>query len=132
MKLSQEEIFYINQFDAVTGVMAKDCIIAEKVVAFAVKPSDIGKAIGKNGKNVKILGRQFGKRVEIFALHDTVEDFVKNAFQDVEFTGIEKKGKTVVLKLESPERRKFMEYFGKFKRIKKFAERNYNTEEIRF
>ena len=132
MKLTQDEIFYISKFDALTKVMAKDCIVAENVIAFVVKPDDIGRAIGKNGKNARLLAKQFGKRVEIFALQDTPEEFIKSAFPDIKFSSVEKKGNTVIIKLDSPERRKFMEYIARFKRIKKFAERNYNIEDIRF
>jgi len=132
MRLTQEEIFYMTKFDSFIGAMAKDCVIDGNVVAFLLKPSDIGKAIGRNGSKVKMLAKHFGKKIEIFALHEKVEEFIRGAFPDITFNSIEIKGKTIIAKLDSNERRKFMEYMGRFKRIKRFLGRNYNIEEIRF
>lgn len=132
MKLTQEEIFYMNKFDSIIGVMAKDCIVDGNVVAFLVKPSDVGRAIGRNGAKVTKLARHLGKKVEIFALHKKVEDFIKGTFPDIKFNSIESKGNVIIAKLDGDEKRKFMEHIGRFKRIKKFAERNYNIEDIKF
>ncbi|MCX8190393.1 MAG: NusA-like transcription termination signal-binding factor [Candidatus Diapherotrites archaeon] len=132
MKLTQQEIFYINKFDSFTGVAVKDCIVDDKTVAFLVKPEDVGKAIGSNGSKVKILSKHFGKKVEVFAMYERVEDFIINAFPGINFSSIEKNGKSLFARLSSDERRKFMEKMARFKRIKAFAERDYNIEEIRF
>ena len=132
MKLTQEEIFYLNKFDSITGVMPKDCFIDNNTIAFLVKPELLGKAIGKKGIKAKLLAKTFGKKVEIYQYYENVDDFIRNALPDINILAIEKKENNIQLKLDSTERRKIMDSIGKFKRIKKIAQRNYNIEDLRF
>ncbi len=132
MKLTQEEIFYLNKFDSITGVMPKDCFIDNNTIAFLVKPELLGKAIGKKGIKAKLLAKTFGKKVEIYPYYENVDDFIRNALPDINILAIEKKENNIQLKLDSTERRKIMDSIGKFKRIKKIAQRNYNIEDLRF
>lgn len=132
MKLTQEEIFYINKFDSITGVIAKDCIIDNSTVVFLVKPELLGKAIGKKGIKVKLLAKMFGKKIEIYPYYENIEKFVKSAFRDVAILGVEVKGNNAQIKMDSVDRRKIMEQLAKFKRIKRLAQRNYNIEDLRF
>lgn len=132
MKLTQEEIFYLNKFDSITGVMPKDCFIDNNTIAFLVKPELLGKAIGKKGIKAKLLAKTFGKKVEIYPYYENVDDFIRNALPDINILAIEKKKNNIQLKLDSTERRKIMDSIGKFKRIKKIAQRNYNIEDLRF
>ena len=132
MKLTQEEIFYINKFDSITGVMAKDCLIDNGTVIFLVKPELLGKAIGRKGIKAKLLAKTFRKKVEIYPYYEKIGEFIKSAFPDIAIFSIEVKGNNAQIKLESADKKKIMDQLAKFKRIKKLAQRNYNIEDLRF
>jgi len=132
MKLTQEEIFYINKFDSITGVIARDCLIDNGIVIFLVKPELLGKAIGRKGVKARLLAKTFGKKVEIYPYYEKIEEFIKSAFPDVAILSVDVKGNNAQIKLESADKRKIMDQLAKFKRIKKLVQRNYNIEDLRF
>jgi N utilization substance protein A len=131
MKLEMEEIFFINALDSETGVIAKDCIIGQGMVTFLVKNDDMGKAIGPNGVKIKSLSKKLGRKVELLAFFEKPEEFFRKAFPETEFGEIRKEQDLLVLKLNSMEKRNIMQDAGKFKRIKKIAERNYSINNIK-
>lgn len=131
MKLERDEIFFINALDSDTGVIAKDCLIGPKIVTFLVKDSDMGKAIGTNGQKIKRLSRKFGRKIELLAFFEDVGEFFRKAMPETEFNEIKKKDNSLILRVNSTEKRKIMQEAGKFKRIKRIAERNYNIESIK-
>ena len=84
VKLSTDSIRTIALFEKVTNVHAKDCLITEDEAYFVVDSDKIGRAIGKNGVNMKNLRRMLNNRhVKIFAcgsdLKSTVKSMVPNA-----------------------------------------------------
>ncbi|MEM0359765.1 MAG: NusA-like transcription termination signal-binding factor [Candidatus Diapherotrites archaeon] len=131
MKLEMEEIFFINALDAETGVIAKDCIISPKMVTFLVKNEDMGKAIGPKGIKIKNLSKKLGRKVELLAFFESPEEFFRKAFPETEFGEIKKEQNSLVLQINSMEKKRMMQDTGKFKRIKKIAERNYNITGIK-
>jgi len=131
MKLESEEIFFINALDAATGVIAKDTLVSEKLVTFLVKDPDMGKAIGPNGKNIRILSKKLNRRVELVAFFESVGEFFRKAMPETTFREISQGNDSLVLKVDSMSKRKIMSEMGKFKRIKKLAERNYSTGSIK-
>ena len=131
MKLEREEIFFINALDSATGVIAKDCLVGKTMVTFLVKDADMGRAIGARGEKIKQLSKKLGRKVELMAFFDTAGEFFRKAMPETEFIAIEVKGSNAVLRVNSMDRRKILSELGKFKRIKKIAERNYSIEGIK-
>ena len=131
MKLSKEELFYINSFDSVTGVMPKDCIVDGNVVSFVVNKNELAKALGKKGIKARLLEKMLKRKVEIFVLADSAEEFIKNAFRNIELQTAEENG-TLLIKTNSLGKRMLMQNMGKFKRVKKFIERLYKFENVLF
>ncbi len=130
MKLEREEIFFINAFDSETGVAAKDVLIEQKNATFLVKDEDMGKAIGPKGSKIKKLTEKLGRRIELLAFTESIEEFFKKALPTAQFSEVKIEGKQVELRLDSMQKREIMGN-SKFKRIKRIAERNYNIENIK-
>ncbi len=62
---SMETIGYINLFEKATNARVKDCLIEEGKLVFLVEQGEIGKAVGKNGANVKYLQEKLKKQVKV-------------------------------------------------------------------
>ncbi|MEB2793306.1 MAG: NusA-like transcription termination signal-binding factor [Caldisphaeraceae archaeon] len=80
-----EELRYLSLFQDLTGAMAYRCITdnTDNRVFYLVNKRDIGKAIGKDGKNVKALSKILNKEVEIVGYSDGLEPMVRNLFSGV-------------------------------------------------
>lgn len=94
-KITMEELRFLAMFQDFTGATAFRCIRAddEGKLYFLVSPSDIGKAIGKKGSNVKLLSKLFQKKVEIvpYSPDMTLEETVKALFPGVRILGVKVK-----------------------------------------
>jgi N utilization substance protein A len=74
---------YIALFESITSATVRDCIIDDELnrIIFIVKEGDIGAAIGKGGKNIRLLERMTGKKHEIIEHSDNPVQFIKNALK---------------------------------------------------
>ncbi len=71
---SMETIGYINLFERATNARVKDCLIEEGKLVFIVDEGEVGKAVGKNGINVKQLSEKLKKQVKIIEFnHDPIK-----------------------------------------------------------
>jgi len=88
IKLSSEDIGYINLFENVTKAGVKDCIVdaqREKIM-FVVNEGQAGIAIGKNGINIKNLQERVKKRIEILEYSNDPIKFLSNVFRPIKLT----------------------------------------------
>ena len=83
IRLTSREMRYIALFESITSANVKDCIIDDELnrIIFVVKKGDIGAAIGKGGKNIRLLERMTGKKHEIIEHSDNPVQFIKNALK---------------------------------------------------
>lgn len=83
IRLTSREMRYIALFESVTGATVKDCIIDDDLnrIIFIVKEGDIGAAIGRGGKNTRLLEKMTGKRHEIIEHSENPAQFIKNALK---------------------------------------------------
>jgi len=83
IKFTSTEMRYIALFESITGATVRDCIVDEKNnrVIFVVKEGDVGMAIGKGGKNIRLLERMTGKKHEIIEYSESPAQFIKNALK---------------------------------------------------
>lgn len=77
----QETIGLISAFEKYTNASVKDCYKNAGLV-FIVKKGDMGKAIGRNAKNVQKLSRLFNKPVSIIEYSEDSVKFLKNLTQN--------------------------------------------------
>src|SRR5208337_2822055 len=78
IKFSMEEMRLIALFENITGATANDCVIDNDRIVFIAKAGEMGRAIGKAGKNINMLRKMTGKPIEVVEFADTVEGLVKN------------------------------------------------------
>lgn len=95
--LDGDSLRYMNLFETVTQVSAKDCIETEEKVVFIVGRGQLGKAIGKEGKNINKIKRLLNKDVHLIEHSDNPEEFIRNVFSyyDVKKVEIENRGNIV-------------------------------------
>ncbi len=83
IKLTSKEMRFIALFESITGAAVRDCILDEDAnrAIFIVKEGDVGMAIGKGGKNIRLLERMTSKKHEIIEYSDDPAQFIKNALK---------------------------------------------------
>jgi len=135
MRLTSEDIFYLNALNSASGANGRDCVVQGNVIAFLVKKDELGRAIGKNAEAVKKLRATLKKNVEIFEHCDDAKEFIKSALYDANVKAVEiveKQGKKQALVSVDPEnKRKLLNSLPRIKRIKALLERNYKIEDIK-
>jgi len=82
-KLDNESIQVIAMFEMITKAKVKDCLINHNKITFIVSEGNAGKAIGKNGYNVKLLEKKLNKKVEIIEFSHDPKKFVINILRPV-------------------------------------------------
>ena len=73
----------IMLFESMTGAKVKDCISNEKLI-FIIQENEMGKAIGKNGVNVKRMENKLRKKIKLVEFTNNIAGFVKNMIYPVE------------------------------------------------
>ena len=135
MKLTSDEIFFINTLESVSSVQALDCLITKNVISFLVRKKDVGTAIGKNAANIKALGKKTRKYIEILEQCKEPESFVRKALYKIRaksVNGAEENGKKIiVVTLDSENKKKLLNNVGRLKRVRALAERNYKVDDIK-
>ena len=83
IELNERSLALLNLFEAYTGVMPIEVEELDETIFFMVPFSQLGRAIGKKGENVKKLEKKLGKKVVIIAYSKDPKQFVKNVFNNV-------------------------------------------------
>jgi len=73
----------IALFESATGASVKDCIANERLV-FIIEENEMGKAIGKNGANIKRMENMLKKKIKLVEFNKNVLVFVKNLIHPIE------------------------------------------------
>ncbi len=83
IKFTSREMRYIALFESITGATAKDCIVDNDLnrIIFIVKEGNIGMAIGRRGKNVRLLEKMTGKKHEVIEHSENPAQFIRNALK---------------------------------------------------
>lgn len=135
MKISMDDIHYLNALANISGVNAKDCIVSDNVVSYLVKGSEIGKAIGKDALNVKTLSGRMKKKIEILEYSNDVNLFLAKALYNVELKKTETidfDGKKILnATVDAEAKSKILSNTSRLRRVKELAKRNYGIDDIR-
>lgn len=99
IKFDNETMGLIQLFDAITGANTLDCVVMEEPdgserIIYMVERSNLGKAIGKDGINVKKLREKLDKKIDIVAYSDDLYKFVKYLLYPAKIRKIEEQPRT--------------------------------------
>ena len=73
----------ITLFESMTGAKVKDCISDEKLI-FIMEENEMGRAIGRNGANIKKMEDVLKKKIKLAEFSNDVLQFVKNMIYPIE------------------------------------------------
>jgi len=113
VKINEESIKLITLFNNLTGAVVKDCIVVpgkmgvrDKVI-FLVLKEDVGKAIGRNGENVKVLKEKLQKTIDIIGFSEDIKEFIQNILNTSKVQNVEIRenisGKKTIIITVNPE-----------------------------
>lgn len=91
MEISQDDLGIINLFASICGVIPSDMVKEGKNYLFLVEPMMLGKAIGKEGANIKRLRARLGGNVLIAKDASTEEDFLRGFLNNIQILDIERR-----------------------------------------
>ena len=74
---------YISIFESLTAAKVRDCIVNEQML-FIINENDMGKAIGKQGSNVKRIENMMKKKIRLVEFSSDVKQFVKNLISPIQ------------------------------------------------
>ena len=86
IRYSADIIQYISIFESLTNSKVKDCILNEPngSILFIVQENEMGKAIGKNGSNIKRAEGIFKKSIRLVEFSSDISQFLQNLIHPVE------------------------------------------------
>lgn len=131
IKLTTEDVRIVGTFERIADVHVKDCIIGEDSIYFLVEPGKLGKAIGKNGANIKRLCRTLGKNIKIFEYAKTCRELVKNLIPKANSVDVGENG-TITVSVPRSEKSGIIGKGGRnIKMVKGFLKRHFGIENLR-
>src|SRR3989338_495208 len=99
IKYTQDLIGFMRLFDNAIKVKLRDCFIDNQgKLTFVVDNEDIGKAIGKNASNIKLLESKFKKKIRMLAYHSDKKEFIKNLIYPVKSEEINEEEGIITIK----------------------------------
>jgi len=77
---------YINLFQKISHVSPQHCFIYNSAIILAVPESQLKKAMGDNGRNLKKMSEILGKKIKVVLVPDGIGDAEK--FIEIEVDGV--------------------------------------------
>jgi len=81
VKITENEMKYIQLLQNMTGATIVDCILDEETIIFTVKKGEVGLAVGRGGEKIKRFRMMTNKQVEIFEYLEDPDKFLRNALK---------------------------------------------------
>ena len=88
LKYDADSMKLMSLFESMTGAKVKDCILDERLIII-VEENEMGKAIGRNGVNIKRLEHMMKKKVKLVEFSKDLAQFIKNLAHPIEISNIE-------------------------------------------
>lgn len=96
IKYDSDSMKLITLFESMTGAKVRDCIADEKLI-FIVEENEMGKAIGRNGVNIKRMENALKKKIKLVEFSSDVLQFVRNMAYPIELLSIEQHDDVVII-----------------------------------
>ncbi|MEM1514259.1 MAG: NusA-like transcription termination signal-binding factor [Candidatus Thermoplasmatota archaeon] len=134
IKLTQEEMNYITIAEVFIRTPIIDCIGKEDRITFIVEKGKLGKAVGKEARNIKKLEEIFKKEVRIVEYDPDMRQFIINLFKPFKLDKIifDEKEKKASVVVNPNDKGKAIGKDGRnIKIIREIAKRHYGIEELK-
>lgn len=82
IKYNIDVIKYITLFESLTGAKVKDCIVNESIV-FIIHENEMGKAIGKQGANIRRVENAIKKKIRLVEFNSDISQFIQNLISPI-------------------------------------------------
>jgi len=96
LKFDSEVMRLITFFESMTGANVKDCIANEKLI-FIIEENQMGKAIGKNGVNVKRIENSLKKKIKLVEFSNDISQFIRNLVHPAEVSDVRQEGSSITV-----------------------------------
>ncbi|HDN50846.1 MAG: NusA-like transcription termination signal-binding factor [Thermoplasmata archaeon] len=134
IKLTQQEMHYISTVEPITGTPIIDCIERENRITFIVEKGKLGKAIGKQARNIKRLEKLFRKEVRFVEHDDDKQQFIINLFKPfkLEKVVVDEENNKVSVVVDQRDKGKAIGKAGKnITILREIAKRQHGIEELK-
>jgi transcription termination/antitermination protein NusA len=89
---------FMSAFTNTTGVTPKDCFYDSfNQLTFIVPEGEMGRALGKQGRNAKYIERGLNRKIKIVEFNPDVLQFVRNVVYPIETRHLEQQDKQVMI-----------------------------------
>jgi N utilization substance protein A len=131
VRLNNEETKKILFFQQITGAAARDCVEDNEIMVFVVAEGDIGRAIGKGGRNIGALERAMRKKVVLIEYSSDPIKFTENIFFPTSLK-VSIDDKKVTIAVDNEERKHVIgKEVKKIKLARMLLERHFGINEIK-
>lgn len=96
IKFDSESMKLIALFESMTRAKVKDCIVNDKLI-FIVEENEMGKAIGKNGANIKRMENMLKKKIKLVEFSNDALKFIRNFIYPIEVLDIKQENGTITI-----------------------------------
>ncbi len=96
IKYNSDIIKLITLFESMTGAKVKDCISDDKLI-FIIEENEMGKAIGKNGANIKRIEKVLKRKIKLAEFSNDVAQFIRNMTYPAEITEIKQEDGALII-----------------------------------
>lgn len=96
-KFTSETIGFINLFENLTKARVKDCYISKEEVVFIVHEGEAGKAIGRDGINIKKATTLLKKKIKVVEFNKDAVKFIENLIAPQKGNVQMKDDKTIII-----------------------------------
>ena len=100
MKFDLKLIGYITTFENYTKSKVRDCFFKDNELIIIVQKGNMGKALGKNGINIKQLGPKLKHKLRVIEFNDDPCSFLKNLLAPLDGFNLERVDDSVIIKTE--------------------------------
>lgn len=96
IKYDSDLIGLMTLFESMTGAKVKDCIDNDRLI-FVIEESDMGKAIGKKGANIRKIENVLKRKVKLVEFSTDIVQFVRNVTYPAEIAEIREDENVLVI-----------------------------------
>ncbi|MBS3121709.1 NusA-like transcription termination signal-binding factor [Candidatus Woesearchaeota archaeon] len=98
IKYNMELMGLMNIFQQTTRANLKDCFIdSNSLLTFVVEQNEIGRAIGRNAINIKMLEKAFNRKIKIIEYNPELERFIENLIYPLKVMSVTVQEDTIIL-----------------------------------